>query len=74
MNDILYDKNEADALTESEKTESWRHEGEKLKAKLIIEHTNNIDSFWKLVRKKNSSLSSEEIFSSVYHIVLKKYY
>lgn len=40
----------------------------------ISKYTNNIDGFWNLVRKKNISLSSEEIFSSVYHIVLKKYY
>lgn len=44
MSDVLYDKGEADALTESEKKEPWRHEGEKLKAKLILDHTNNIES------------------------------
>lgn len=44
MSDALYDKKEADALTESEKSESWRHEGEKLKASLILEHAGNIQS------------------------------
>ena len=44
MNAVLYGKQEADALTTSEKNESWRHEGELLKAKLIIEHSGNIES------------------------------
>ena len=44
MNEALYDKQEADALTESEKNESWRHEGELLKASLILEHAEGIES------------------------------
>ena len=44
MNEALYDKQEADALTESEKNESWRHDGERLKAKLILEHADGIES------------------------------
>ena len=44
MNEALYDKQEADALTESEKNESWRHEGELLKAELILKHSAGIHS------------------------------
>ncbi len=44
MSAILYNKQEAIALTNSEKNESWRHEGELLKANLIIEHSGNIES------------------------------
>lgn len=44
MSEILYDKKEADALTESEKNEPWRHEGEELKAKLILENTSDVKS------------------------------
>lgn len=44
MNSVLYGKQEADALTASEKNEPWRHEAELLKAKLIIEHLENIES------------------------------
>ena len=44
MNEALYDKQEADALTESEKNESWRHEGELLKAELILKHSEGIES------------------------------
>lgn len=44
MSGVLYDKREADALTASEKNESWRHEGELLKANLIIQHAGNIES------------------------------
>mgnify|MGYP001166859752 CR=1 FL=1 len=39
----------------------------------ISKYPNHIKDFWKTVQKKNPTLSSEEIFSSVYHIVLKKY-
>ena len=44
MNEPLYGQQEANALTESEKNESWRHEGEILKGKLILEHTKEIES------------------------------
>ena len=44
MSAVLYSKQEADALATSEKNESWRHEGELLKANLIIEHSGNIQS------------------------------
>lgn len=44
MNEVLYDKLEADALTESEKNESWRNDGEILKSNLILEHTQGIES------------------------------
>ena len=39
----------------------------------ISSYPNKIKNFWKIVKKKNPNVSSEEIFSSVYHIVLKKY-
>jgi len=39
----------------------------------ISSYPNKIKNFWKTVKKKNPTVSSEEIFSSVYHIVLKKY-
>ena len=42
MNEVLYDKLEADALTESEKNESWRNDGEILKSNLILKHTQGI--------------------------------
>jgi len=41
MENILYSKDEADALTFSERNEAWRNESEILKAQLIID---NIDS------------------------------
>ncbi len=44
MDNILYEKKEADALTYSEKNESWRHEAEVLKANLIFEHAKGIES------------------------------
>jgi len=44
MNEVLYNKLEADALTESEKNESWRNDGEILKSNLILEHTKDIES------------------------------
>ena len=44
MNKILYEKQEADALTHSEKNELWRHEAEVLKANLIFDHAKGIDS------------------------------
>ena len=44
MNEVLYAKLEADALTESEKNESWRNDGEILKASLILEHTKEVES------------------------------
>ena len=40
MENILYSKDEADALTFSERNEAWRNESEILKAQLIID---NID-------------------------------
>ena len=39
----------------------------------ISKYPKYIKDFWKTIQKKNPKLSSEEIFSSVYHIVLKKY-
>jgi len=41
MKNILYSRDEADALTFSEKNENWRNEAEILKAKLIIDNINN---------------------------------
>ena len=38
MKNILYSKDEADALTFSEKNEIWRNESEILKTKLIIDN------------------------------------
>lgn len=44
MNEPLYDKSEADALTDSERNESWRYEAEVMKGELILEHTKGIES------------------------------
>jgi len=44
MNNSLYEKKEADALSQSEKTESWRIETDDLKAKMILDHSQSISS------------------------------
>tara|TARA_B100001093_G_scaffold517863_1_gene600748 strand:+ start:1490 stop:2308 length:819 start_codon:yes stop_codon:yes gene_type:complete len=44
MDNILYKKKEADALTHSEKNETWRYEAEILKSNLIIEHAKEVKS------------------------------
>ena len=65
MSGVLYDKREADALTASEKNESWRHEGELLKANLIIEHSGNTKDEISLYSSSNSEFS-KNIPSSVW--------
>ena len=44
MNNIIYNKKEADSLTESEKTEVWRNDAEILKSNLILRNNPNINT------------------------------
>ena len=38
----------------------------------ILDFTNSIKNFWKIVRENYPSVSSEEVLSGMYHIVFKK--
>ena len=44
MNNIIYNKKEADSLTESEKNEIWRNDAEILKSNLILRNNPNINN------------------------------
>ena len=44
-NETLYSKFNADALTKSEQTESWRLETDRLKVEMILKYANGIQSF-----------------------------
>jgi len=44
MNNIIYNKKEADSLTESEKNEIWRNDAEILKSNLILRNNVNINT------------------------------
>ena len=44
MNNIIYNKKEADSLTESEKNEIWRNDAEILKSNLILRNNPNINT------------------------------
>lgn len=44
MNNIIYNKKEADSLTQSEKTEVWRNDAEILKSNLILRNNTNINT------------------------------
>lgn len=44
MTNILYDQNEADALSHSEQTEKWREETDRLKAQMVLDNKGQAES------------------------------